>query len=96
MIKYGYGELIMTEYRAIYKCRLCGEEFEGMIFEENDSLDQKNFIFSKNIVLPLLGLSGLNKMAGFSFRDLRQFQTVTIVIRVIATSKQPVNKFISK
>lgn len=28
MIKYGYGELIMTEYRAIYKCRLCGEKFE--------------------------------------------------------------------
>lgn len=28
MIKYGYGELIMTEYQAIYKCRLCGEEFE--------------------------------------------------------------------
>lgn len=28
MIKYGYGKLIMTEYREIYKCRLCGEKFE--------------------------------------------------------------------
>ena len=27
----------MPEYRTIYKCRLCGEEFEGMIFEENDN-----------------------------------------------------------
>ena len=27
----------MSEYRAIYKCRLCGGEFEGMIFEENDN-----------------------------------------------------------
>lgn len=27
----------MSEYRAIYKCRLCGEEFEGMSFYENDN-----------------------------------------------------------
>ena len=26
----------MTEYRAIYKCRLCGEEFEGIYFDEKD------------------------------------------------------------
>ena len=28
MIRYAYGGMIMREYRAIYKCRLCGEEFE--------------------------------------------------------------------
>ena len=26
----------MIEYRAIYKCRLCGEEFYGMSFCESD------------------------------------------------------------
>ena len=26
----------MNEYRAIYKCRLCGEEFEGISFDDKD------------------------------------------------------------
>ena len=30
-------ENAMTEYRAIYKCRLCGEEFETTPFCENDN-----------------------------------------------------------
>ena len=28
----------MSEYRVIYKCRLCGEEFDGMTFDEKDNL----------------------------------------------------------
>lgn len=27
----------MSEYRAIYKCRLCGKEFEGISFCEKDN-----------------------------------------------------------
>ena len=36
----------MNEYRAIYKCRLCGEEFEGMIFGERDSVSCAMALFT--------------------------------------------------
>lgn len=36
----------MREYQAIYKCRLCGEEFEGMRFGENDSISCAMALFT--------------------------------------------------
>lgn len=69
MIKYGYGELIMTEYRAIYKCRLCGEEFVSAITGSADIVIKNMVIMTAECDVKQKILNPVTKLSMHSCKD---------------------------
>ena len=50
----------MEEYRAIYKCRMCGEEYESQecVFKEIGTTYRLSTMFAKTALLDFRILSG--------------------------------------